>query len=42
MVLKNGKIIQYDTPKNLLDNKNGNFYKLIKIDKLYYNNNKQL
>ncbi len=28
LVLENGKILEFDTPKNLLDDKNSFFYKL--------------
>ena len=37
LLLKNGKIKQYDSPKNLLKDKNGDFAKLVETDKLYYN-----
>ena len=37
LLLKNGKIKQFDSPNNLLKDKNGDFYKLVETDKLYYN-----
>eukprot|EP01084_Bolivina_argentea_P242118 406274_1 len=37
LLLQNGKVKQYDTPSNLLSDKNGDFLKLVNTHKLYHN-----
>ena len=36
MVLNNGELVEYDSPKNLLDNENGVFTSMVKNNFFFY------